>query len=210
MNENKNDDEYVKYIPPHKRQRTEKKQDMIKIQKGVSVPCQVYGTIIVSPYGRVLLVQGRETSKWSFPKGHITEDDTLRCAIRETYEETGIVLPYVIRPRFTFTAGKYYLYYLDHEPDVKIGDSKEIMNYGWYGEEELKSGKLLCNVDVSVFVKRYLRLLQKKSCVEPTYLPEKESFDHGLSPAFVTDPCQQVYFNSMPASSFTEDGVMLN
>lgn len=206
INKDNYDNEYVKYIPPHKRRRTEngtvKKQDMIKIQKGVSVPCQVYGTILVSPYGRVLLVQGRETGKWSLPKGHITEDDAQLCAIRETYEETGIVLPHVIRPRFTFTAGKYYLYYLDHEPCVKIGDSKEIMEYGWFGEEELKSGKLLCNVDVSVFIKRYLRLLHKKSCVEPT------SLEPGQQPVFVTDPCQQVYFNSIPPSTFTGVGSM--
>jgi 8-oxo-dGTP pyrophosphatase MutT (NUDIX family) len=201
-NENTQNDTYVKYIPPHKRSNDKslvKKQDMIKIQKGVSVPCQVYGTIIVSPYKRVLLVQGRETGKWSFPKGHITEQDSQLCAIRETFEETGIVLPNVVRPRFTFTAGKYYLYYLDHEPSVKVGDCKEIMDYGWFSEEELKSGKLLCNVDVSVFIKRYLRLLQKKSCVEPT------SLDHGASPVFATDPCQQLSFNSILISTFTMD-----
>lgn len=206
-NENTQNDTYVKYIPPHKRTQNMavmKKQDMIKIQKGVSVPCQVYGTIIVSPYGRVLLVQGRETGKWSFPKGHITEQDTQLCAIRETFEETGIVLPHVVRPRFTFTAGKYYLYYLDHEPSVKIGDSKEIMNYGWFNDQELKSGELLCNVDVSVFIKRYLRLLQKKICVETT------SLEYGVSPVFVMDPCQQVYFNSTPISTFTEVGGAVN
>ena len=161
-----------RYIPPHKREGyvPPKKVDMIKIQKGVSVPCKVYGTIIISPNERVLLVQGRETGKWSFPKGHITEDDSLMCAIRETYEETGIELPYIQRPRFTFTAGKYYLFYLDHEPVVNVRDSKEIMNYGWFSEEELKNGDRMNNVDVSVFIKRYLRLLKKKVCVDHTVI----------------------------------------
>jgi len=49
----------------------------------------VYGTIIVSPDDKFLVVKGRQTGKWSFPKGHsYLEETELECALRETYEET--------------------------------------------------------------------------------------------------------------------------
>ena len=41
----------------------------------------------------VLLVCDARTGKWGFPKGHREESDVsdLACAIRETFEETGLV-----------------------------------------------------------------------------------------------------------------------
>ena len=56
-------------------------------------PNLVYGTILVSPNNTVLLIKGRRTGKWSFPKGHSEQGETeIDCALRETYEETGIEL----------------------------------------------------------------------------------------------------------------------
>ncbi len=52
---------------------------------------KVYGTICISNEGRVLLVRGRLSGKWSFPKGHMEPFESgNECALRELFEETGI------------------------------------------------------------------------------------------------------------------------
>lgn len=39
----------------------------------------------------ILLVKGRDTKKWSFPKGHCDGNETCEdCAVRELIEETGL------------------------------------------------------------------------------------------------------------------------
>ncbi len=122
----------------------------------------IFGTIMVSPYGRILLVQGRSTQKWSLPKGKINPNESfLECAIRETYEETGILLPNTIVPRFTLTAGRYFLYYVDQEFSPKPLDTNEIMDARWFSEDDLKNLPSI-NVDVSTFLRKYTRLLFKK------------------------------------------------
>ncbi|VEU22824.1 DEKNAAC103912 [Brettanomyces naardenensis] len=51
----------------------------------------VRGCALFSPdLDKVLLVQGTESSSWSFPRGKISKDETdTECAIRELKEETG-------------------------------------------------------------------------------------------------------------------------
>ena len=42
---------------------------------------------------RILLVRGKQSGKWSFPKGHTeSNEDIIGTAIREMKEETGIVI----------------------------------------------------------------------------------------------------------------------
>lgn len=64
------------------------------------------GTIVFDDAGRVLIVNaaGGRVSRRSFPKGHVEYGETLQeCAIRETLEETGVLVhitndePYHIR-----------------------------------------------------------------------------------------------------------------
>jgi ADP-ribose pyrophosphatase YjhB (NUDIX family) len=66
------------------------------------------GTIVFDNKGRVLIVNaaGGRHSRHSFPKGHVEYGETLQeCAIRETLEETGILVritndtPYSVRYR---------------------------------------------------------------------------------------------------------------
>jgi mRNA-decapping enzyme subunit 2 len=54
-----------------------------------SVP--TYGAILLTPdMKQCLLVQSFGKSSWSFPKGKVNEnEDPIKCAIREVYEETG-------------------------------------------------------------------------------------------------------------------------
>ena len=71
---------------------------------------KVFGVIIVSSSKRSLIVQGRTSGIWSFPKGHITGSETSQeCAMRETLEETGIDMthhkPFMVKKLY---AGEYF------------------------------------------------------------------------------------------------------
>ncbi len=58
----------------------------------VCAGCIVYRNILTQP--EILLIQPREYPiEWGIPKGHMDESDKSikECAIRETYEETGLI-----------------------------------------------------------------------------------------------------------------------
>lgn len=65
----------------------------------MSVP--TYGTILLTPdMQQCLLVQSFfAKNSWSFPKGKVNEnEDPVKCAIREVYEETGFDCTHLINP----------------------------------------------------------------------------------------------------------------
>ena len=65
----------------------------------MSVP--TYGTILLDPEMKhCLLVQSFfAKNSWSFPKGKVNEnEDPVKCAIREVYEETGFDCSHLINP----------------------------------------------------------------------------------------------------------------
>jgi 8-oxo-dGTP pyrophosphatase MutT (NUDIX family) len=63
------------------------------------------GVIVTVAQDTVLLVQGRKSKKWGFPKGHQHEDETIfQTAQREMMEETGIeVFIHPNSPALVFT-----------------------------------------------------------------------------------------------------------
>jgi 8-oxo-dGTP pyrophosphatase MutT (NUDIX family) len=104
-----------------------------------------------------LLVQGRDTCKWSFPKGHIDAGETyLECAIREILEETGINLQGVKHNGLVKLRYIYFLYNLPckyltkHSELLKINDHEEVVNIKWFTVEGMK--KIEGNIDVKKFV----------------------------------------------------------
>lgn len=110
----------------------------------------VFGGILQSSSNRFLLVKGRRSGKWSFPKGHIEAGETaLECVCREVKEETGFqILPAPIRC-VPLRGGTYYLFWMPVEPTPEPRDTDEIEEADWFTAEEIR--KLSANIGVSSY-----------------------------------------------------------
>ena len=118
----------------------------------------VYGCILVSNNNRHLLVQGRSTGKWSFPKGHPNLNERpIDCAHRELFEETGLRAPFMYSDLYNLATGSYFKYRVLSEDLCSIKDSQEIMATSWVTPEQMK--KMSVNIDVNT----YLRSVNNKT-----------------------------------------------
>lgn len=121
----------------------------------------VFGTIVVSSQGKFLLVRGRATGKWSFPKGHAEGSEApLDCAKRELFEETGVSLKDTqpTTKLFCLKAASYFLFRISSELKLYPQDRREIMDFGWFTIDEMQH--LSGNIDVSVFIQK----MKKNMC----------------------------------------------
>lgn len=119
---------------------------------------KVYGAVCMSLSNRVLIVKGRRSGKWSFPKGHkLRAEAYLDCAVRETWEETGIDLrgERQVLPCQRLSAGVYYFFQMEEEIEPVVQDSTEVEEAGWFSLEEMRA--MPCNVDVNNFLERLKR-----------------------------------------------------
>jgi len=118
------------------------------------------GLIVVSN-NKYLVVFGKNSKKWSFPKGKKNEKElSLVCAIREFEEETGILLESSdfndIRFFFRTSHCVYYILKLDKDLDF-IKNPKhncEIAKVKYMTISELNSLSNL-NYDLKTFVTKY-------------------------------------------------------
>lgn len=110
---------------------------------------KVFGAICVNEKGEVLLVHGRQSKKWSFPKGHCHDGETdLQCALRELREETGIQLEGKYSSYHKLRGGGYFLFPVEN-PEIRCRDHWEIDTVQWWPLTSLPT--LDSNVDVSIF-----------------------------------------------------------
>lgn len=126
---------------------------------------QVYGTIFLTPQGSVLLVKGRHSGKWSFPKGHPNEGETeFEAAARETMEETGLRLSPFFDRIVHLATGTYYIV-TTPELVVQPNDQNEIIDSQWVSLSNLKGYPV--NLDVNTFLRQhgseYMYTTQRKS-----------------------------------------------
>jgi 8-oxo-dGTP pyrophosphatase MutT (NUDIX family) len=122
---------------------------------------KVYGCICISSNDRILLVKGKLSGKWSIPKGHMEQCETdIQCALRELREETGIIPADTYSSYKKFSAGGYFIFYMNDEPTPlsSCNYTEEIEEVGWFYVNELST--LNCNVDLSLF-RKWIR----KPCV---------------------------------------------
>jgi bis(5'-nucleosidyl)-tetraphosphatase len=126
---------------------------------------QVYGAVMrCRETGRYCLVQGQRTGKWSFPKGHIKENETpLECVARETAEETGVdALPTPLH-EVRLRAGVYYYFDTPTEFELVPRDTHEIGVAGWYSLEDMQRMNL--NIDANTYLAQQLRRTVRTSLV---------------------------------------------
>lgn len=111
---------------------------------------KVYGTILINENGDILLVRGRLSKKWSFPKGHCKHSETdLECAKRELLEETGLTLDTHYTSYHKFKGGSYFVFPVIGRPSAIFTDQKEIEIVQWWPINSLPV--IDSNVDVSIF-----------------------------------------------------------
>jgi len=122
---------------------------------------KVFGTICINNSGEVLLVRGRRSQKWSFPKGHCKADETdIQCALRELKEETGLIIEDSYASYHKLRGAGYFIFAIQGNPPVKIGDHWEIDEVSWCPIDNLP--RIDSNVDVSIF-----RSLMKNAACKP-------------------------------------------
>ena len=124
---------------------------------------KVYGSICISPLNTILMVKGKKTGKWSFPKGHRNRSESyLECAIRETREETGLDL-FDRRPvaYHRLSVGEYFFFEVEEEFEAVVEDTQEVSEARWVALDEIQH--LECNVDVNNFLDRLDRHMRRPS-----------------------------------------------
>lgn len=104
---------------------------------------------------RYALVQGRETGKWSFPKGHSNDYELpLECCLREISEETSIDNLPIPSEYHQIGYGEYFVFDLVNQPELIARDTKEIINTKWVTLDEM--GELNLNADATLYRKTLL------------------------------------------------------
>ncbi len=118
---------------------------------------QVYGSIFVSDQQKVLVVKGRESGKWSFPKGHPKKGESgFECARRETLEETGLELSNEFERVLLLATGAYYLV-RSSECDCSTQDAEEVEEIAWKSFDELRRARV--NIDINTFLRQHKRIM---------------------------------------------------
>jgi 8-oxo-dGTP pyrophosphatase MutT (NUDIX family) len=127
----------------------------------------VYGCIFMTNKNTILMVKGRSTKKWSFPKGHPNKGETgYQVAQRETFEETGLYTPSLFKSIVHLKTGTYYIIE-SNEQRVYPRDITEIEEVAWVPISKISS--LNVNIDVNTFIREHLntQCIQKKKNTLP-------------------------------------------
>ena len=106
-----------------------------------------------SRHNQFLLVKGRQTGIWSFPKGHSIKGETpLECAKREIREEPGIHLNQEPVRAQRLKGGIYFVFDMQHTILSVLEDNFEIEENRWVTREEMEY--LIVNSGVKDFLCR--------------------------------------------------------
>ena len=106
-----------------------------------------------------LLLKGRDTGVWSFPKGHPEAADNgeaLLTATRETYEETGYIYDedyHICGGSIRFGKRPYWVGYLSSTKLPRL-TPREHARYAWFTKAELERSDIQANLDVRGWLRR--------------------------------------------------------
>jgi 8-oxo-dGTP pyrophosphatase MutT (NUDIX family) len=101
----------------------------------------------------VVVIRGRASGKWSFPKGHGEGHELpLDACIRELKEETGINMTGVTPDdELRFISGTYFVFYLADKVTLCPEDTEEVIDCMWVPIHRLQY--LITNRDLTRFSK---------------------------------------------------------
>ncbi len=108
-----------------------------------------------------ILVKSSANRKWSFPKGHIEEnEDYQTCAFREFKEETGICFTtlHAIFVKAKIIGDTMYFFYETANADllsrpINPLNTNEIIDKKWFSADELLSlDRKSYNIGVKIFI----------------------------------------------------------
>lgn len=106
---------------------------------------------------KFLMLKGRRSCVWSFPKGHpedVDKNSPLRTAVRETQEETGLVNGHdytIVGDAIRFGKRPYWLGIVQGEPTVQLCWHEHI-EWCWMSRDEIAEAN--ANTDVRAWVKK--------------------------------------------------------
>jgi 8-oxo-dGTP pyrophosphatase MutT (NUDIX family) len=121
---------------------------------------QMMDTVTNEVTTQYLLVKGRMTGIWSFPKGHSKKTETpYECAIREIREETGLQITDQPRRVLRMKGGIYFVFDMKYqteqgkpEEQEKPEDVNEIEETRWVTRKEMEY--LIVNSGVKHFLEK--------------------------------------------------------
>ena len=124
------------------------------IPRSHCVGSHVYGAVLITPMRETVVIRGRQSGKWSFPKGHGTSNELpLEACLRELKEETGINLKGITpNDELRFKAGTYFVFYIQERLELNPEDTKEVMDSMWVSLHRLPF--LVGNMDLTTFCRR--------------------------------------------------------
>jgi 8-oxo-dGTP diphosphatase len=97
--------------------------------------------IVIKQNNKVLLLQCPGNMKWELPGGHVDPGENfIKCAVRETKEETGLKLDVDKLVELQTTKDQDYkqrVYCYDLMDDKKIKLSDEHVNHEWVSKKKL-------------------------------------------------------------------------
>jgi tRNA nucleotidyltransferase (CCA-adding enzyme) len=88
-----------------------------------------------------LLVQGKKSFKWGFPKGHMELGESEeQTAIREFFEETGILIKEsLLDKKIRFKNNIYFRVNCTKKPQINVQDTNEIFKVSWMSLNDIYS-----------------------------------------------------------------------
>jgi 8-oxo-dGTP pyrophosphatase MutT (NUDIX family) len=135
--------------------------------------------VLSSDCNNVLLVHDARSGKWGFPKGHreASDDSDLQTAMRECYEETGLVMEdYAIYgDPFKITKGgqsylfRYAILHADVcKEKIKAGPAYEIAGLEWVPLQTLLAAANV--VDGNKYLRTWISDVQTNASKKSVYL----------------------------------------
>lgn len=113
----------------------------------------VYGAILLNKFNETVVIRGRQTGKWSFPKGHGNYKELpLDACIRELREETGIDMKgRTPDEEIRFRSGTYFVFFVEERLCIEPEDTVEVSEAQWIPLNRLPY--LIGNKDLNSFCK---------------------------------------------------------